>query len=675
MKIVLYLLFIIFIFNNSYSNEKYRKYEKFINKKNLVNHFTIKEIENIKIPKDWALVKDIKFYDAVIKEYYTRMPSPKIVSELQINNGDQVCFEHLKKFDSINYETETKFWKTGTTLDWDSCIMYAKFRQFKGNVLNKSTLRNTDLLKNYLLYYSSTDSFILQQDSVHYSYYSILSMLAKMYAIEKPNLGFTKDEIVMVENWFVKRASVGFADSKYSYNRGNCKFPLKYDKKGIKKTAKLYAKGDATPLYEGKTKYRGGDECGSLGTRHAFTRLLIGLVANDQSLFDKGIIDLKYFLSFIDSNGVFMPYAARGGAAISYSSDFLYFISVFAEIFHSLGINFYEIVIPSGIKIKDAIDFHYTIWGDEVPEELIRYSKLNFGNKNHDWTELLKPIQERKGSHNGSGKMGIYLPGTKETFIRLSTRYAQKYRKDIFKNINEWGVRYEGPIFGANRALNLHAIVRANERYEANIINIQKEKEILAQKEKERVKDLAQKEKERVKDYENLLSSLNLKKENNLYLLPSTNLKFNKTQNPIINVKREFEIVSVRIRGDININKKSLTKINPDLSHVLKHFDQLDLKIALLEDRDVKAVGYFLIDPPFEDFMHSINKEIFNKCGRLLKNENWLVIVTEVDVNNKEVTKHQKCIKNSYSEQEVTVALLYKIFLKSAPSIWNYLED
>ena len=101
----------------------------------------------------------------------------------------------------------------------------------------------------------------------------------------------------------------------------------------------------------------------------------------------------------------------------------------------------------------------------------------------------------------------------------------------------------------------------------------------------------------------------------------------------------------------------------------------MDIKIALLEDRDIKAVGYFLIDPPFEDFMHSINKEIFNKCGRLLKNENWLVIVTEVDVNNKEVTKHQKCIKNNYSEQEVTVALLYKIFLKSAPSIWNYLED
>ena len=120
MKIVLYLLFIIFFFNNSYSNEKYKKYEKFVNKKNLVNHFTIKEIENIKIPKDWTLIKDIKFYDEVIKEYYTRMPAPKIVRELQTNNGDQICFEHLKKFDSINYETGSEFWKTGTVLDWDS---------------------------------------------------------------------------------------------------------------------------------------------------------------------------------------------------------------------------------------------------------------------------------------------------------------------------------------------------------------------------------------------------------------------------------------------------------------------------------------------------------------------------------------------------------------------------
>ena len=91
-------------------------------------------------------------------------------------------------------------------------------------------------------------------------------------------------------------------------------------------------------------------------------------------------------MTFIDKDGVYVPYAYRGGLAISYSREFLFYFSVFAEIFHTLDINFYEITVPSGIKIKDAFDFHYTIWDDVVPEAIIKYAKLNFGNKTHDWT-------------------------------------------------------------------------------------------------------------------------------------------------------------------------------------------------------------------------------------------------------------------------------------------------
>ena len=47
---------------------------------------------NIKIPKDWSLIKDIKYYDEVVQDYYKDITSPKIVRELQANNGDQLCF-------------------------------------------------------------------------------------------------------------------------------------------------------------------------------------------------------------------------------------------------------------------------------------------------------------------------------------------------------------------------------------------------------------------------------------------------------------------------------------------------------------------------------------------------------------------------------------------------------
>ena len=87
-------IFIFLIFN--ISNISAFSYEKLVDRKELVQHFSIEEIENIKIPKNWSLVKDIKYYDEVIQDHYKDMGSPKIVRELQANNGDQLCFDHLK---------------------------------------------------------------------------------------------------------------------------------------------------------------------------------------------------------------------------------------------------------------------------------------------------------------------------------------------------------------------------------------------------------------------------------------------------------------------------------------------------------------------------------------------------------------------------------------------------
>ena len=282
------IIFIFFVFNiTSYSAFSY---EKLIDKKELVKHFTIIEIENIQIPKEWSLVKDIKHYNKVIQDHYKDMGSPKIVREFQANNGDQLCFDHLKKFDSIIYKTGDSFFMTGTSLDWDSCIMYAKFRQFFGNTLKKIPDRNTDLLKNYLLYYSSTDSFNLQQGDNHYSYWKTLSMLAQMYAVEKNHLGLSNKEIKMINEWFVSRATVDLMDIKLQAKRGRCKIPNEYDEEDVLRTAKIYASGNAEPIFKGKTKYRGADDCGTISNAHTVTRLLIGLITNNQELFDNCLL-------------------------------------------------------------------------------------------------------------------------------------------------------------------------------------------------------------------------------------------------------------------------------------------------------------------------------------------------------------------------------------------------
>ena len=672
------IIFILFVFNiSSYSAFSY---EKLIDKKELVKHFTIKEIENIKIPEEWSLVKDIKYYNEVIQDYYKDIGSPKIVRKLQANNGDQLCFDHLKKFDSIIYETSKEYWTMGTSLDWDSCIMYAKFRQFFGNTLKKIPDRNTDLLKNYLLYYSSTNSFKLQQGDNHYSYWKILSMLAQMYAVEKDHLGLSDQEIMMINEWFVSRATVDLMDIKLSVKRGRCKIPKEYDEEDVLRTAKIYASGNAKPIYQGKTKYRGGIDCGTVSNAHTVTRLLIGLITNNQELFDKGIIDLKYLMTFIDKDGVYIPYAYRGGLAISYSREFLFYFSVFAEIFHTLEINFYEITIPSGIKIKDAFDFHYTIWDDVVPEAIIKYAKLNFGNKTHDWSELLKPKKERKG-------LGVYLPGWKETMIRQSIRYVQTYRNDLFENFDDQLVRKslgyrEQNLFGANHALNLHAVIRANERYEGYNRKIEEEKQLVALNQK-RLKDNAKKlrlEKqkelgEQIKQFNELILLSKYKKEDTFVFFPHNELDFIATQSPIINENKEYEFKSARIRGELQYANQNLKNINTDKANILYHFDNLDFKTAVLKDGETEAVGFFIADPPFDQYLLETNKAIVGQCGKLFKPEKWLVIITKTNRDNKKIINQQKCIRKLYLEEDEEKQIIFSIISKSANAIQYYLEN
>ena len=671
-------IFIFLIFN--ISNISAFSYEKLVDRKELVQHFSIEEIENIKIPKNWSLVKDIKYYDEVIQDHYKDMGSPKIVREFQANNGDKICFDHLKKFDSIIYKTPREHFKMGKSLDWDSCIMYAKFKQFFGNTLKYKPDRNTTLLKNYLLYYSSTDSFKLQQGDNHYSYWKILSMLAQMYSIEKDHLGLSDKEIKMINEWFISRATVDLMDIKLQAKRGRCKIPKEYDEEDVLRTAKIYASGNAEPLFQGKTKYRGADDCGTISNAHTVTRLLIGLITNNQELFDKGIIDLKYLMTFIDKDGVYVPYAYRGGLAISYSREFLFYFSVFAEIFHTLDINFYEITVPSGIKIKDAFDFHYTIWDDVVPEAIIKYAKLNFGNKTHDWSELLKPKKERKG-------LGVYLPGWKETMIRQSIRYVQTYRNDLFENFDDQLVRKslgyrEQNLFGANHALNLHAVIRANERYEGYNRKIEEEKQLVALNQK-RLKDNAKKlrlEKqkelgEQIKQFNELILLSKYKKEDTFVFFPHNELDFIATQSPIINENKEYEFKSARIRGELQYANQNLKNINTDKANILYHFDNLDFKTAVLKDGETEAVGFFIADPPFDQYLLETNKAIVEQCGKLFKPEKWLVIITKTNRDNKKIINQQKCIRKLYLEEDEEKQIIFSIISKSANAIQYYLEN
>ena len=120
---------------------------------------------------------------------------------------------------------------------------------------------------------------------------------------------------------------------------------------------------------------------------------------------------------------------------------------------------------------------------------------------------------------------------------------------------------------------------------------------------------------------------------------------------------------------------QNLKNMNTDKANILYHFDNLDFKTAVLKDGETEAVGFFIADPPFDQYLLETNKAIIEKCGRLFKPEKWLVIITKTNRDNKKIINQQKCIRKLYLEEDKETQIIFSIISKSANAIQYYLEN
>ena len=127
-------------------------------------------------------------------------------------------------------------------------------------------------------------------------------------------------------------------------------------------------------------------------------------------------------------------------------------------------------------------------------------------------------------------------------------------------------------------------------------------------------------------------------------------------------------------RQELQYANQNLKNMNTDKANILYHFDNLDLWTAVLKDGETEAVGFFIADPPFDQYLLETNKAIVKKCGRLFKPEKWLVILTKTNRDNKQVINQQKCTRKFYLEEDEEIQILFSIIAKSAKPIQYYLE-
>ena len=304
-------------------------------------------LDGIIVPSNWRLISDYERYDKARGSAVTmkvRMPS---VDE---------CVENITNHAKID--------QNGNWIGESSC--FERLITYQGNPAANKLLSETllELVKRDEIKHS-------REKDVHYTYFESVMFLTLLYAAEKPRLELTVAQAEKIEDWLLKRVSVRLV-SPDPANRPPC----------TAMTRKMYT-----------------DDCNSTRQRFTMMNLVAGLVAGHQETFDRGIKSLKYVHRFIDEDGVYKGMAVRGGLAAHYHVDMSDYYSVYAEILATLGIDYFDYIAPSGASIGDSMAFTFSIVEEGNTEPLMKYAKMNKGNKGFD-ASILKNGPYRTGDAN-----------------------------------------------------------------------------------------------------------------------------------------------------------------------------------------------------------------------------------------------------------------------------------
>jgi len=289
-------------------------------------------LESISVPSNWALIANYPLFD--------QHRAPFVHQRVRLGSAEK-CASDIADYADISRNA-----------DWISdshCL--------EGMIKLHGNPSMRPLFKDVMLQLVDADSIRFSRaDYVHYTYYDTVMVLALLYAVEKPRLGLSPDETARVEQWLLQRVNVPLGATNPARNPPCTAMQ-----------PRMYI-----------------DDCGSTRQRYTLMNLVVGLLAQDQPTFDRGIDSLRYLHRFIDENGVYKGMAVRGGLAAHYHVGMTDWFSHYAEVLATLGVDYFNYIAPSGASIADSMAFTFSITAENNTAPLMKYAKMNKGNKGCD---------------------------------------------------------------------------------------------------------------------------------------------------------------------------------------------------------------------------------------------------------------------------------------------------
>jgi hypothetical protein len=424
------------------------------------------KLKEIKVVKDWEPIADWES----VKEYAKLVPIPEWKNEKFYDQYvDRNCIERF------------------TTLDpYPADASSGRIFTHCGSYLHAVSSTNPQILGDILLSWASASKdpmFVVPFEhpahtTAGYNIPSNIGTFAQSYAFWYDEIAFTPEERQRVDDYITRK----LMEQKFAPIGRNYKGP--------------FIKCDINDINSVLNEMTGTNNCGNIRMKVAVGEIMLGFRLENQTLLDKGHDDLYVVHAFINEDGININHAARGGNTVNYSWEYTYYSSLLAEIYDSVGYDYFEHTLPRGAKVHEHLSFNYRLLKDF--KLTAQWAKYDVGSLWLPYDQIKNLSQQLYEKTTNGGWAYSWEDGDKE-FVKAHTKFVKRYMPELytFDVKNYMGSTFnDSPNFGVHPYM-LHI---GNNLIEENL-NTSKIEAMLQKEldEKKRIEDKKKKEKERIK--------------------------------------------------------------------------------------------------------------------------------------------------------------------------------
>ena len=370
-------------------------------------------LKQIKVIKDWepvtnfAVVKDYAFNEYKFRWFYNEHESLD-------------CYNRITKVTPYPGKNYSNSGSDPSTQNWQMC---------QGMYHDKAQ-KNPQLIGDIMLAWASNpiDPMVvihnpkLGMQTAGYQLPSTLGTFAQFYAMWYDEIAYTPEDRELVDAYMTRK----LMEQKFP--------PLASDYRGKMTPCNI---NDINSILNSKA---GSNNCAGIRWKVSVGEIMLGFRLENQKLLDKGHDDIYVVWAFINKDGVNIQLAAKGAGTVNYSWDYSHYMTILAEIYRSVGYDFYEHTLPHGAKVHEYLDFNYRLLKDFTLTK--QWAVNNKGSDNNQYRKIanMSQIQFQLTTRPYSYKYGDL------EFIKTHTGFVKRYMPELYSKHSAWEKRKLGGI-------------------------------------------------------------------------------------------------------------------------------------------------------------------------------------------------------------------------------------